>query len=200
MAAQTSAPLTDFDLSTVVTIVTGLPRSGTSLMMQMLEAGGLDVLDDGIRTADEDNPKGYLECERVKDLRNDASWVAGAKGKAAKVVAPLLQYLPLEQYRVVFMDRELNEVLRSQATMLDRAGKAGARLTDDKLKAVYQKQLAQAMRWLQARNLPVITIRYRDCIDSPRQTADEVNQFLGGKLDAAAMADVVDPQLYRQRS
>ena len=200
MTVEPDDPIVDVDPSSFITIVSGLPRSGTSLMMQMLQAGGLDVLDDGIRTADEDNPNGYLECEKVKNLRNDASWVASAKGKAAKIVSPLLQYLPPDQYRIVFMERDLDEVLRSQAAMLDRSGKAGARLTDEQLKTVYEKQIVKARRWIQAGHLPVVTIRYRDCIDSPRQVADEVNRFLGGGLDAAAMAGVVDPRLYRQRS
>ena len=200
MAVQSIDPLIDVDPSNFVTVVTGLPRSGTSLMMQMLQAGGLDALDDGVRTADEDNPKGYLEFEKVKNLRNDSSWVGSAQGKAAKIVAPLLQYLPQGQYRLVLMERDLDEVLRSQAAMLGRSGKAGARLTDEQLKGVYEKQLAQANRWIEARNLPVVAIRYKDCIDSPRQAADAVNRFLGGGLDAAAMAGVVDPRLYRQRS
>lgn len=99
----------------LITIVSGLPRSGTSMMMSMLEAGGMDVLTDGIRGADEDNPRGYYEFERVKQIEHDKGWLSDARGKAVKMVAALLKYLPPEyQYQVVFVRRNMDEVLASQ--------------------------------------------------------------------------------------
>src|SRR5262245_6505245 len=108
-----------------VAVVSGLPRSGTSMMMKMLEAGGLTPYTDGERSADIDNPEGYYEFERVKDLERDPdkSWVRGARGKALKVISFLLRHLPGEnRYRIVYMRRHLDEVLKSQDKMLDRLG------------------------------------------------------------------------------
>src|SRR5258708_19458598 len=106
-----------------VTIVSGLPRSGTSMMLRMLEAGGLPILTDGVRGADEDNPHGYLEWEAVKSLQRDASWVAAARGKGVKVIYYFLRDLPVDcHYRVIFMRRDIAEVLASQRPMLDRPG------------------------------------------------------------------------------
>src|SRR5579872_1312474 len=116
--ANTPAVERDF-----VTIVSGLPRSGTSMMLRMLAAGGLPILTDGVRTPDEDNPHGYLEWEGVKSLARDASWVASARGKGVKVIYYWLRDLPRDcRYRVIFMRRDLDEVLASQAAMLERRG------------------------------------------------------------------------------
>src|SRR5512139_2049136 len=106
-----------------VIIVSGLPRSGTSMLMKMLEAGGVPLVTDGVRTPDEDNPKGYYEVERVKDLANeqDKTWLRQSKGKGLKVISYLLKSLPADvNYKVVFIRREIEEVLASQKKMLDR--------------------------------------------------------------------------------
>src|SRR5947209_18564630 len=114
-------------MNSEIVIVSGLPRSGTSLMMQMLEAGGLEVVTDGIRAADTDNPRGYYEFERVKKIKTDAAWLPGARGKAVKMVSQLLYDLPAgEAYRILFMDRDLDEVLASQEKMLARLGRSAA--------------------------------------------------------------------------
>ena len=98
----------------VITIVSGLPRSGTSLMMQMLEAGGMPVLTDGIRDADEDNPRGYYELEAVKRTKDDPAWLHGAPGKVVKMIYLLLYDLPTTyNYRIIFMRRPLSEVVAS---------------------------------------------------------------------------------------
>ncbi len=169
--------------SDFVTVVTGLPRSGTSMMMQMLDAGGLSLLTDGQRAADEDNPRGYLEFEKTKSLRSNNSWLTDAKGKAVKVIAQLLEHLPQENYRLIFMQRDLSEILSSQRTMLLRSGKQGARLADEQLKNLFSKQLLCIDKMLEAREIQLLRISYRACVESPQAVAAEVNRFLGGGLD-----------------
>lgn len=183
-----------------IMVVTGLPRSGTSMMMQMLAAGGVPVLKDDQRTPDEDNPRGYLEFENVKRLRSDNSWLGEAKGKAVKVIAQLLEHLPKENYRLIFMQRDLSEVIRSQRTMLQRSGKQGARLSDEQLVSVFSKQLLDVEKTLETSGMPLLRVSYRACVESPQTVAAEVNRFLGGGLDEQAMAAAVDASLYRQRN
>lgn len=187
-------------ISDVVTIVSGLPRSGTSMMMKMLEAGGLTTVTDNIRTADEDNPKGYYELEKVKD-KNDKSWVPEAKGQVVKVISALLQELPPDhEYRVVFMRRNMQEILDSQRQMLIRRGQAPDRVPDEKMAPMFEKHLVKIEEWLAAQpNMKVLYIKYNEIMADPTTAAREVNAFLGGSLDEAAMAGVVDAQLYRQR-
>ena len=187
--------------SETVTVVSGLPRSGTSMMMKMLEAGGLQPLTDNIRTADEDNPKGYYELERVKEMKSGAAWMADARGKVVKVISALLQDLPAEQtYRVVFMQRRMEEVLASQRQMLVRRGQPTDAVSDEKMAAMFEKHLAKIREWLAAQpNMRVLYVKYNDILESPAEAAARVNEFLDNSLDAEAMAAVVDEQLYRQR-
>ena len=186
-----------------IVIVSGLPRSGTSLMMQMLAAGGMPVLTDGERTPDPDNPRGYLELERVKQLKSDTSWLAGAGGHAVKIIHLLLQDLPTSyEYDVLFMERDINEVLRSQSAMLARSGRPGASLPPERLAAVYQSQLATVRQWLAERPcFRVHPVRYAELVAAPAESADAIRKFLraGATLDSAAMAAAVDPSLYRNR-
>ncbi len=184
-----------------VTVVSGLPRSGTSMMMMMVEAGGLPILTDKVRAADQENPKGYYEFEAVKKTRSDASWVAGSVGKAVKVVHLLLYDLPTaHQYRVILMRRALDEVLASQTAMLDRQGGKGANLSPQKLAAVYNGQMGNLVAWLgEQPNFSFLEVAYGDVVSQPRQEAERVNELLGGVLDVEAMAAAVDPALYRQR-
>ncbi|HVM47103.1 MAG TPA: sulfotransferase [Candidatus Acidoferrum sp.] len=190
-----------FPSSPFVTVVSGLPRSGTSLMMQMLQAGGLDLLTDGRRMADEHNPRGYFEYECVKNSRADVTWVAHAGGRAVKVIHILLRHLPADRtYRVVFMLRDLREVLASQRAMLNDSGRSGALITDERLADVFARQLAEARQWLAGQaNFRVLYVEYGDVLRQPLKAAQNVAAFLGGELDAAAMAGVVDRGLYRQR-
>jgi hypothetical protein len=183
-------------------VVSGLPRSGTSMMMKMLEAGGLEVMTDNVRTADVDNPKGYYEYERVKDLEKDEdkSYLRAARGKVLKVISFLLKELPEDNfYRVLFMVRDLDEVIASQNKMLDNRGEANP-VRDQKAKDLYKKHLVNVKVLVRTRpNFECLEVDYRRALDRPREIVEEVNRFLGGKLDASAMAEVVDRQLYRNR-
>jgi hypothetical protein len=183
------------------TIVSGLPRSGTSLMMQMLAAGGMPVLTDLLRACDPDNPRGYFEFEPVKSIQRDASWLAQADGKAVKIVHLLLLHLPAgHAYRVLFMRRHLDEVLASQRKMLDRQGRTGARLSDEQLKALYTQQIEKVLSHLRSvQNVQVMEINYADLIADPPAAAARVQAFLQANLDKQAMASAVDPALYRNR-
>ena len=190
------------DPAQCVTVVAGLPRSGTSMMMQMLAAGGLELLSDGKRVADADNPKGYHELERATRLRQDKDWVADAEGKAVKVVAQLLPALPKElPYRVLLMERDLDEVVKSQSVMLERLGRSRAKLSDDQLEAAYRQQLQRVRIWLAKQpNVKTLFVSHRQAIEEPSAVASQVNAFLGDTLDPIAMAAVVDGSLYRQRA
>lgn len=196
------APPTDVPLADTLVVVSGLPRSGTSMMMQMLVAGGLQACSDGRRQADENNRNGYLEDERVRGLMRDNTWLDEAKGKALKVVSPLLLHLPRggsHHYRIIFMERDLDEVVSSQRAMLERLREKGSEMPDQKLKRLYAEQQRRTKRLLAAARLPTLFVAYRDCIEQPSAVAERVREFLGGGLDAAAAAAAVDPALYRKR-
>jgi hypothetical protein len=189
-------------LSESVVVVSGLPRSGTSMMMKMLEAGGLEAMTDGLREADENNPKGYFELEKVKQLRDgEVSWVAAGRGKVVKVISYLLEYLPADvPYRVIFMQRNLDEVLASQKRMLERDGKPEGSASDAQMAEVYGRHLKQVETWLRGQaNMQVLYVSYNAVMQSGAEEARRVNQFLGGELDTAAMIAAVDPGLYRER-
>ncbi len=186
-------------LDEVVTVVSGLPRSGTSMMMQMLEAGGLAPLSDGERRADEDNPAGYYEFERVKNLERDNAWVAQARGRAVKVISALLRHLPVGfEYRVIFMNRRLEEVVASQHAMLLRRGRSADREDDARMLGLFERHLAQVKRQA-ARRFDILEIDYAVAVADAAATAARVNAFLGGVLDESSMAAAVDPALYRRR-
>lgn len=183
-----------------ITIVSGLPRSGTSMMMRMLHAGGIDVVADHLRQADEDNPKGYFEFERVKHIKDDRSWLADARGRVVKMVSMLLYDLPGDtNYRIVFMRRAMNEILASQKVMLERMGKGGD-FDIEEMAALFSKHLAEIEAWLtEQKNMQILFVNYRDVLDAPQPTANAINSFLGGSLNVPAMIEVVDASLYRQR-
>ncbi len=187
--------------SNFITIVSGLPRSGTSMMMRMLEVGGMPVLTDNIRKADIDNPNGYYEFEPVKQLRKDASWMADAPGKAVKMVYALLYELPEDhEYRVILMKRNLAEVVASQDTMLRRNNKNTGALDESQVVRVFQDQLQKLEVWLSGReNVSLLNVDYNDVVTDPTSAALKVDGFLGFGLDTAAMIKVIDPLLYRQR-
>jgi len=189
------------DLS-FITIVSGLPRSGTSMMMQVLEAGGIPVLADDIREKDEDNPKGYYEFEPVKKTKEDPSWVSTAQGKAVKVVYRLIYDLPGEYpYRLIFMRRNIDEVLASQKVMLQRSGKRGAKVEDNKLAQLFKSELSEFDQWIVSqKNFSILSVHYKDMINSPKNQCERINSFLSGVLDVDASAAVVDPALYRKRA
>jgi Tfp pilus assembly protein PilF len=189
------------DRSLVVTIVTGIPRSGTSMMMQMLAAAGLAPYTDSKREADEDNPRGYYEHEQATRLHRDATWIPEARGKVVKVVAHLLPYLPAgEAYRLVFMRRDLNEVVASQRDMLHRLGRKGGSLSEAALMRTYAGQLVQVQTWLRKTpGVQVITVEYAEALRNPAGAAERLAAFLGMPFDAKAAAGLVDPSLRRQK-
>jgi hypothetical protein len=200
VGSKTRPPLPEPNsMTSEIIIVSGLPRSGTSLMMQMLDRGGVEAVTDVIREADVDNPRGYYEFERVKQVKGDASWIPEVRGKAVKMVSQLLYDLPAsEQYRVIFMERDLDEVLVSQEKMLARLGRpAGPR---DEIRRAFVKHLERLRAWLQEQpHFEVLNVLYRDLIADPEAQAERVSQFLGGRPNVRAMADAVDPSLYRNR-
>lgn len=186
----------------VIYIVSGLPRSGTSMMMKMLEAGGISPLVDEIREADGDNPKGYYEFERVKKMdKGDTAWLAEAEGKVVKVISALLKYLPPQYaYKVVFVRRNMAEILASQRKMLVNRGEDSAKMDDAQMADLFEKHLAATDNWLQAQdNFQVLYVQYSDILSEPIAQAQRINVFLGGQLDELAMAGQVDPVLYRNR-
>jgi Sulfotransferase domain len=182
-----------------IVVVSGLPRSGTSLMMQMLAGGGIEIVTDAIRTADCDNPRGYLELERVKKIKHDSSWLPEARDKAFKMVSQLLYDLPLsERYRIIFMERDLDEVLASQEKMLERLGRTAA--PREPMKAAYQSHLDRLDSWLtQQPNMRVLRISYNALVEEPVAQARHVCEFLERIMDLDAMVSAVDPALYRNR-
>lgn len=185
----------------VVTVVSGLPRSGTSLMMMMLEAGGMQVLTDKIRTADEDNPEGYYEFERVKQIEQDQSWLEDAKGKGVKMVAELLKHLPPDYtYKVIFMRRKMEEILASQKQMLIRRGEPTDRVSDERMAKLFTEYLERVEAWIAEQpNMEVIYVSYNEVLENPVEEAKRISEFLGNTLNVENMVGVVDPTLYRQR-
>lgn len=185
-----------------VIVVSGIPRSGTSMMMRMLSSGGVPLLEDGIREPDEHNPHGYYEFERVKQLARDKSWLADARGKAVKVIYALLRELPDDyRYKVIFMQRPLEEVVASQDAMMAGLGTSGGNTSSGKIIAAFRKQLTQIDAWLAARpHFDLLQLGYHQTMADPASAAERIDAFLDGHLDQAAMREAVDPSLCRQRS
>ena len=184
-------------------VVSGLPRSGTSMMMKMLDAADLPLVTDAVRTADEDNPKGYFEDERVKDLdkSEDRDWLRDCRGKVVKIISFLLLDLPEENfYKVIFMRRNLEEVIASQNKMLVRRGEPTDEANDAKMIQRYKMHLRKVEYVLEEYdNFEAIDVDYRQALEDPRTYAARIGEFLGAKLDLDRMAAVVDPSLYRNR-
>ena len=190
------------DTEKTIYVVSGLPRSGTSMMMKMLEAGGLTPLTDNIRIADDDNLQGYYEFERVKAMKDgDVEWVSDAQGKVIKVISALLENLPSTyQYKVVFMEREMMEILASQRKMLERRGKPSNPAEDGKFAELYARHLEKIKTWLVSQpNMNVLYVRYNDMVTSPEEYAQKVAAFLGVPMNIAAMGNIPQEQFYRQR-
>lgn len=184
-----------------LTIVSGLPRSGTSMMMRMTEAGGLPVMIDEIRTADEDNPNGYYEFEPVKQTKEDASWLENSNGKVVKMVYRLLYDLPADRdYYVLFMRRALEEILASQRVMLDRHNSDGEPISDEEMGNLFRAEIDGFYAWLGKQNhIKLIDVDYNSVMSDPETEVARISEFLGGGLDIEAMVRVVDPSLYRNR-
>lgn len=186
-----------------ITVVSGLPRSGTSMMMKMLEAGGISPLTDHLRQPDDDNPKGYYEYERVKQLQNgDTEWLCHAKGKTVKIISALLHHLPPEhQYRIIFMEREIEEVLASQKKMLMRRGEKHGEVSDEELAALFRKHIRLVENWLrEQQHASCLRVRYNTVLQEPQQAVRQISSYLGNRLDTNAMLSVIDPALHRNRA
>ena len=185
----------------IITIVSGLPRSGTSMMMRILEAGGMRILKDEIRKADEDNPAGYYEFEKVKELKKDPSWLENAKGKAVKIISSLLEHLPERYtYKIIFMHRNMEEILNSQRQMLIRRGEPTDEVSDEKMGKMFLKHLQKIEERLNKQsNMDVLTIHYNEILKEPAKHGEIINRFLGNTLNTKNMTDVIDQTLYRQR-
>jgi hypothetical protein len=186
-----------------ITVVSGLPRSGTSMMMSMLKAGGIPPMTDRQRAADIDNPKGYYEYEQVKQLpKGDAEWLKDVDGKAVKIISELLRYIPeTYQFKIIFMERELEEMLASQKKMLIRRGEVHDSVSDEELTAMFRKHLRQTEDWLREHqnHISCLKVNYNAILKEPELIAKQVNSFLGSNLDTAAITSVVDPTLYRNK-
>lgn len=186
-------------LHSEIVVVSGLPRSGTSLMMQMLDRGGIPALTDEVRGADTDNPRGYYEYEAVKRTKHDASWVPSARGKVVKMVSSLLYDLPAsESYRVIFQRRDFDEMVDSQEKMLRRLNQAAA--PREAIKKSFEIHLDRLFGWLSSQShLQVLAISYNDLIHRPNEEIPRVVDFLDGVPSATEMAAAIDPSLYRNR-
>jgi hypothetical protein len=184
-----------------LTIVSGLPRSGTSMMMRMLDLGGMPVVTDNLRQADIDNPLGYYEFEPVKKVKEDQAWVDEAQGKAVKMVYSLLYHLPSNhRYRVLFMRRKMEEVLSSQRKMLDRLGKSGPPISDEQMAKMFQAQLEKFFAWIKTQsNFALLEVDYNAMVQDPTEQVAKINTFLDNRLNTEAMRSVVDTNLYRNR-
>ncbi len=187
-------------MTDIITIVSGLPRSGTSLMMQMLEAGGLEVVTDNERKADEDNPKGYYEFEKVKKIKEDSSWLDCVQGKTVKMVSDLLYYLPANRrYKVIFMKRNMKEVLASQKKMLNRREWKDD-TSDEEMENLMKMHLDKLEKWLAGKEyIDVLYLSYNDIIKNPIKKAKTVDDFLNRKLSIHKMGAVVEESLHRNR-
>ena len=184
-----------------IIVVSGLPRSGTSMMMQMLEAGGIDVFTDNERAADENNPKGYYEHEAVKRLANDKKWLPKAKNKVVKIISHLLVHLPEKyNYKIVFMERDINEVIQSQHKMLVKLGKAKANTYPAGLNMTFKENVEKIKIWAKKHhNVDILTINHKDIINNPTAEAGKIKTFLNLDLDIEKMNSVVDKSLHRTK-
>lgn len=185
----------------MITVVSGLPRSGTSLLMQMLHAGGFPILCDQQRQPDPDNPSGYFEYAPVRGLERDASWMPNAEGQAVKIVSPLLKSLPTgHSYNIIFMRRNLDEVLASQERMLARRGQpAGPDRT--LMRTHFERHLQQVTSWLATQSqIRVLELEYAQVVTNPTTAAEAITSFLNTPLNIPAMIAAVDPALYRNRT
>jgi len=186
-----------------ITVVSGLPRSGTSMMMSALKKGGMPVLVDNIRKADQNNPKGYLEFERVKKLpKGDYDWLAIAQGKAVKIISALLTYLPeCYQYKVIFLERDMDEILSSQQRMLERTNKIDEdNKSDEMLRQSYQEHIKKISTWLKDQDwLQTLYVSYNEILRQPDIEFQKIAVFLDQLVDPQLMAQVVDPELYREK-
>ncbi|MBC8185095.1 sulfotransferase domain-containing protein [candidate division KSB1 bacterium] len=184
-----------------IIIVSGLPRSGTSMMMKMFDAGEVEIVTDNIRKADEDNPKGYYEFEKVKKIKEDHSWLDDCEGKAVKMISALLLDLPgHKKYKIIFMRRNMAEILASQKQMLTRMGKEEVNQDDEDIATSYKKHLSKVFEWLEKqKNIDVLYMNYNEILKQAKENVVKLDTFLNVNLNTENMVKVVDNSLYRQR-
>jgi adenylate kinase len=184
-----------------IIVVSGLPRSGTSMMMKMLEEGGIPILTDAIRRADDDNPNGYYEFEFVKKLpEGQNKWLADANHKAVKIISALLEHLPASyRYKIIFMEREPREILASQQKMLANRNEKSS-VDDAEMQEQFQKHLAAIKYWLARRpNMDVMYVDYNKMIVSPENYCQDIADFIAIPIDVSKMLAVPNERLYRNR-
>ncbi len=185
-----------------IIVVSGLPRSGTSMMMKMLAEGGLPVLTDAIRSADEDNPNGYFELEVVKQLaEGQKDWMANADHKLVKVISALLEHLPPEHhYKILFMERQIPEILASQRKMLARRNET-SKVSDEEMEAQFREHLKAIKYWLARQpNMEVLYVDYNRMVGDPDQYLQNIASFIDMPLDLEKMRAVPNEGLYRNRA
>lgn len=185
-----------------IIVVSGLPRSGTSMMMKMLTEGGLLAVTDSLRQADVDNPNGYFEVEQVKALKDgEKKWLYDARGKVVKVISYLLEFLPDDlSYDVIFMEREISEVLVSQRKMLQRRNELST-LSDAEMEIQFREHLRAVKYWMVRKpNMRILFVKYSEMVNTPEGLCKSIMDFLDLPLDLKAMQSVPNQSLYRNRS
>jgi len=202
MMTWLSSIVKKFSGNSSVIVVSGLPRSGTSLMMQMLHSGGLEPISDNIRMADVDNPKGYYEFERAKDLpQGDYAWLESVSGKVVKIISTLLIYLPQNhKYKILFMRRNIDEVMASQARMIQHRGTMRQDDDESLTKHMLEVHLEDIEAWIKSHsNVSCLYVSFNDLFVDPDQQIDKIVKFLGMNLNQAAMRAEIKTDLYRNR-
>jgi hypothetical protein len=184
-----------------VIVISGIPRSGTSMVMKMLAAGGIEIVTDNLRKPDIDNPEGYFEFEKVKRLKDDFKWLAEMKGKGIKIISHLLYYLPMQlNYKIIFIRRNMEEILASQKKMFERLHKTPDDLDDSILAKKFSSHLVNIDRWINKRdNIECFYVHYNEIVQDPHRQAENIGAFLGSGVSVDNMASVVDLNLYRNR-
>lgn len=184
-----------------IIVVSGLPRSGTSMLMQVLNAGGVPVYSDEKREADTHNPNGYFETEAVKRLAQNADFLKEAKGKVVKIVSPLLRYLPTEHtYFIILVERPMLEILLSQEKMKGRKQEEIMRNFPFKLAVDFEEEQQRVHQWLNNQsNIKVITIKYLDCIARPTQVVQQIGDFLPVKFNPEKAVTAINKKLHRNK-
>ena len=186
---------------TDIIVVTGLPRAGTSLIMQILQSMGIELFTDNKRSPDKSNPKGYFEHELVKSIEKDSSWIKNVKGKAIKIVSPLLLYLPINySYKIIFMNRDLDEIVQSQENMLLMKGVKKSQIEPEWLKQIFAKDLKHARTWIQELpNSESLGLSHSILLKNPELELEKIKKFLNINVDLKNAINVIDKKLYRAR-
>ncbi len=185
----------------MITVVSGLPRSGTSLMMQILDANGVTILTDHVRCADESNTRGYYEYEKVKSLMKDNSWVGEAEGKAVKIIAQLIPSLPPNySYDVIFMERDIDEIVSSQEKMLARSNARKSLMSRDILTKTFLQHAENTRRWIcSQKNMRMVSVSFKDLITTTSVEIAKINSGLPMTLQTEMSVRVIHPELYREQ-